>query len=63
LGEKEIDLSNWINDVRYSGFEEPTAGEIFALWCCETGTSYFHGLDTMEVEYITQMGDVVRTKI
>ena len=63
LGEKEIDLSNWINDVHYSGFEEPTVGEIFALWCCETGTSYFHGLDTMEVEYITQMGDVVRTKI
>jgi len=59
LDEKEIDLSNWINDVHYTGSEEPSIGEIFALWCCEMGESYFHCLDSIEVEYITEMGDVV----
>ena len=59
---KDIDLSNWINDVHYIGFEEPTVGEIFALWCCETGESYFHCLDAIQVEYITELGDVVRKR-
>lgn len=62
LKDKEIDLSNWINDVRYIGFEEPTVGEIFTLWCCETGESYFHCLDSIQVEYITELGDVVRKR-
>ena len=62
IDEKEIDLSNWINDVLYSGSEEPTVGEIFALWCCENGTSYFHCLDIIQVEYITELGDVVRKR-
>jgi hypothetical protein len=59
---KDIDLSDWINDVRYIGFEEPSVGEIFALWCCEMGESYFHCLDSIQVEYITELGDVVRKR-
>lgn len=59
---KDIDLSNWINDVHYIGFEEPTVGEIFALWCCEAGESYFHCMDTIQVEYITELGDTVRKR-
>jgi hypothetical protein len=59
---RDIDLSDWINDVRYTGYEEPTVGEIFALWCCETGESYFHCLDSIQVEYITELGDVVRKR-
>ena len=59
---KDIDLSDWINDVHYIGFEEPTVGEIFALWCCETGESYFHCMDTIQVEYITELGDTVRKR-
>jgi len=62
VSDKDIDLSNWINDVRYIGFEEPTVGEIFALWCCETGESYFHCLDSIQVEYITELGDIVRKR-
>jgi hypothetical protein len=62
IQEKDIDLSDWINDVHYIGFEEPTVGEIFALWCCETGESYFHCLDEIQVEYITELGDVVRKR-
>jgi len=59
---RDIDLSNWINDVRYTGLEEPSVGEIFALWCCETGESYFHCMDSIQVEYITELGDVVRKR-
>jgi hypothetical protein len=59
---RDIDLSDWINDVRYTGNEEPSVGEIFALWCCETGESYFHCLDSIQVEYITELGDVVRKR-
>lgn len=62
IDEKEIDLSNWINDVMYTGPDEPSVGEIFALWCCETGESYFHCLDSIQVEYITELGDVVRKR-
>jgi hypothetical protein len=62
MDDKDIDLSSWINDVHYIGFEEPTVGEIFALWCCETGESYFHHLDSIQVEYITEMGDTVRKR-
>jgi hypothetical protein len=62
MKDKDIDLSDWINDVHYIGFEEPTVGEIFALWCCETGESYFHCMDTIQVEYITELGDTVRKR-
>lgn len=62
VGEKDIDLSDWINDVRYIGFDEPSVGEIFTLWCCEKGESYFHCLDEIQVEYITEMGDTVRKR-
>lgn len=62
IDDTEIDLSDWINDVYYSGSEEPTVGEIFALWCCEQGKSYFHCLDRIQVEYITELGDVVRKR-
>jgi hypothetical protein len=62
MDDKDIDLSSWINDVHYIGFEEPTVGEIFALWCCETGESYFHSLDSIQVEYITEMGYTVRKR-
>ena len=62
MEDKEIDLSSWINDVHYIGFEEPTVGEIFALWCCESGDSYFHCFDSIQVEYITELGDVVRKR-
>ena len=58
-----LDLSDWINDVLYTGKEEPTVEQIFILWCCEQGVSYFHCLDVIEVEYITELGDTVRRRV
>jgi len=54
----EIDLSSWINDVRYLGLECPTLQEIFILWCCENGKSYFHCLDSIQLELVNEMGDL-----
>ena len=53
----DIDLSEWINEIQYTGSLQPTTGEIFALWCCENNVSYFHLLDIIRVECITDMGD------
>jgi hypothetical protein len=58
-----LDLSDWINDVLYTGKEEPSVEQIFILWCCEQGVSYFHCLDIIEVEYITELGDTVRRRV
>lgn len=57
--EIELDLSSWINDVRYIGSKEPSLSEIFTLWCYEQGVSYFHCLDSITVEIIDEIGDTV----
>lgn len=59
----DIDLSDWINEVRWSGSQEPTLREIFLLWSCETGESYFHCLDEIQIELVTDMGDTLRVAI
>ena len=58
-GNPDIDISEWINEIQYVGSSQPTTGEIFALWCCENNVSYFHLLDIITVECITDMGDCV----
>ena len=58
-----INLSNWINEVKWQGAYEPTIKEIFILWCCEKGKSYFHCLNEVEVEVITEMGDSMRVTL
>jgi hypothetical protein len=57
---QDLDLSDWVNEVKWIGSHEPTLNEIFTLWCCENGQSYFHCLDLIQVEYITDMGDTVK---
>lgn len=57
---QDLDLSDWVNEVKWMGSQEPTIKEIFTLWCCEMGESYFHCLDLIQVEYITDMGDTVK---
>lgn len=61
--DKVIDLSNWINEVKWQGSYEPTVKEIFILWCCEKGKSYFHCLNQVEVEVVTEMGDTMRVTL
>jgi hypothetical protein len=54
---EQADLTEWINDVRYTGRQEPSPADIFALWCCVTGHPYFHWIDTATVTYLDEMGD------
>jgi len=63
LPEEVIDLSNWVNEVKWQGTYEPTIKEIFILWCCEKGKSYFHCLNEVEVEVVTEMGDTMRVTL
>jgi hypothetical protein len=63
VSDQQIDLSDWVNEARWSGSEEPTIREIFLLWSCETGESYFHCLDQMQVDIVTDMGDTLRTPL
>ena len=59
----EIDISDWVNEVLWCGSREPTLREIFLLWSCESGQSYFHCLDHVEIELITDMGDTLRLRL
>ena len=54
------DLTDWINDVRWSGIAQPTPLEIFTLWCCETSSPYCFDLDNATVELVTDDGSVVK---
>ena len=56
-GEEPLDLTNWINDVKWSGPEEPTSSDIFLLWCCQTGKPYFGKLSVATVTFLNEMGD------
>ena len=54
-----IDISSWINDVRYIGQIEPSLSEIFVIWCFDMGVSYLHCMDSITIELINDMGDTV----
>ena len=59
----DIDISDWVNEVRWRGSREPTIREIFLLWSCESGESYFHCLDDVQIELVTDMGDTLRVPL
>ena len=60
IQDTEIDLSDWVNEVKWCGSYEPSVKEIFLLWSCESGESYFHCLDDIQVELVTDMGDTIK---
>lgn len=57
---QDIDISEWINELKWKGSIEPTLKEIFLLWSFSSGESFFHCLNDIQVEYITDMGDTIR---
>ena len=58
-GYDPIDLTEWINTVQWTGITEPSLVDLFTLWCCETGHSYFHLISIASVDLITEMGDSI----
>jgi len=55
----DIDLSTWVNDVKWTGNMEPTLRELFTLWSYESGISYFHCLNDISFEIIDDCGNIV----
>ena len=58
-----VDLTEWSNEVKWSGNVAPTPKELFTIWCCETGSPYFHLMPIAEVELITQDGDIIKQSL
>lgn len=56
----QCDLTDWINDVKWCGFIQPTPLEIFTLWCCELGHSYCFDITGATIEIITEEGDIIK---
>ena len=59
-GLKPIDLTDWVNEVKWVGHVEPNLTEIFMLWCCETGSPYFYRIPEAVAEIITEEGDIIQ---
>jgi hypothetical protein len=57
------DLTDWINDIKWSGLKEPSAVELFTIWCCEMGKPYFNLISTARFDCITQNGDTVNVNV
>ena len=53
------DLTDWINDVKWSGLRQPTVIELFTMWCCEMGKPYFHLISDARFECINENGDII----
>ena len=58
-GHDPIDLTDWINEVKWCGYLEPSPSDIFTLWSCEKGVSYFHCMSEARVEIIDESGNVI----
>ena len=55
-----IDLSDWINSLLWSGVKEPTPLDIFALWCCKTGSHLIYFPSSIVIELVTEDGETVK---
>ena len=58
-GQDPIELTDWINEVKWSGNIQPSPTELFMLWCCETGSAYFHLIQSAQMEIITESGELI----
>jgi hypothetical protein len=55
-----IDITDWINEVKWCGLVQPTPLEIFSLWCCESGTPYCFDIDGALVEIVNDEGEEIK---
>jgi len=57
---KTIDITDWINDIKWTGDKEPSPSDIFILWCCEKGSSLCYNTTDIVIEIITDEGDSIK---
>jgi len=58
-GHEQIDITEWVNEVKWSGTLQPSLSELFMLWCCESGKPLFQHISHTTADIITGAGDVV----
>ena len=54
-----VDLSDWINDLKWSGIKEPSPLDIFSLWCCKNGSHHIYNTQYMKATIITEEGTTI----
>ena len=57
---KIIDISDWINEIKWSGIIQPSTHDIFSLWCCKNRSPLLYYKNNITVEIITETGDIVK---
>jgi hypothetical protein len=59
LDDSSIDLSDWINDLKWSGVKEPSPLDIFSLWCCKNGSHLIYYASSIKVTLVTEEGQTI----
>jgi hypothetical protein len=59
-GDPALDLTDWINEVKWSGTVQPSPLEIFSLWCCKNKSPLIYSNPGLIVEIITEDGDCIK---
>jgi|UniRef100_A0A6C0K8E2 hypothetical protein len=54
-----LDLSDWINDLKWSGIKEPSPLDIFSLWCCKNASHHIYNTHYMKAIIITEDGIMI----
>ena len=59
-GNKIIELSDWINEIKWSGITEPSPQDIFSLWCCKNREPLLFYRKNLMIEIISEKGDIIK---
>jgi len=59
-GQDTIELTDWINEVKWQGIIQPSVIDLFILWCYETGSPHLHLIKAATAEIITADGTTIR---
>jgi hypothetical protein len=59
-GNEIIELSDWINEIKWSGTVEPSPQDIFSLWCCKNREPFLFYNNNPTIEIITETGNMIK---
>ena len=55
-----IDMTDWINELRWIGVKQPLPLDIFTLWCHASGSPHCYTMNEATVEIITEEGIIIK---
>ena len=59
-GNELIDLTDWVNDIKWSGQIQPLPIEIFSLWCCKNKSPLIYYSTDFTVEIVLDDGTSIK---